>query len=121
MVKTQIIGDMRAYDLLVQAEAGLCSVTGSPEAPAKVGVSAADIATGMNAHALILEALIARGRTGQGQAIEVAMFDGVADWMSVPLVALDECRSGDGSPRHVARGDLTARNSPPSSRRFWRR
>lgn len=78
--------EMRAYDLLVQAEAGLCSVTGSPEAPAKVGVSAADIATGMNAHALILEALIARGRTGQGRAIEVAMFDGIADWMSVPLL-----------------------------------
>lgn len=78
--------DMRAYDLLVQAEAGLCSVTGSPEEPAKVGVSAADIATGMNAHALILEALIARRRIGKGRAIEVAMFDAIADWMSVPLL-----------------------------------
>ena len=78
--------DMRAYDLLVQAEAGLCSVTGSLHAPAKVGVSAADIATGMNAHALILEALIGRGLTGHGRAIEVAMFDAIADWMSVPLL-----------------------------------
>lgn len=78
--------DMRAYDMLVQAEAGICAVTGSPDAPAKVGVSIADIATGMNAHALVLEALIARGRTGKGRAIEVAMFDGMADWMSVPLL-----------------------------------
>jgi crotonobetainyl-CoA:carnitine CoA-transferase CaiB-like acyl-CoA transferase len=77
---------MRAYDMLVQAEAGICAVTGSPDAPAKVGVSIADIATGMNAHALVLEALIARGRTGKGRAIEVAMFDGIADWMSVPLL-----------------------------------
>jgi itaconate CoA-transferase len=77
---------MRAYDMLVQAEAGICAVTGSPAEPAKVGVSIADIATGMNAHALILEALIARGRTGKGKAIEVAMFDGMADWMSVPLL-----------------------------------
>ena len=78
--------DMRAYDMLVQAESGLCAVTGMPEAPSKVGVSVADIATGMNAHAAILEALIARGRSGRGQAIEIAMFDGMADWMSVPLL-----------------------------------
>jgi itaconate CoA-transferase len=79
---------MRAYDMLVQAESGLCAVTGSAEAMAKVGVSVADIATGTNAHALILEALIARERTGAGQAIEVAMFDAVADWMAVPLLHL---------------------------------
>ncbi|WP_395685999.1 CaiB/BaiF CoA transferase family protein [Aestuariivirga sp.] len=90
--------DMRAYDLLVQAEAGLCSVTGLPDAPAKVGVSAADIATGMNAHALILEALIARGRSGVGQAIEVAMFDSIADWMSVPL--LHWTSAGRDTARH---------------------
>ncbi len=79
---------MRAYDLLVQAESGLCSVTGSPEGPAKVGVSVADIATGMNAHALVLEALISRSITGKGGVIEVAMFDSMADWMSVPLLHL---------------------------------
>ncbi|MCB1380737.1 MAG: CoA transferase [Alphaproteobacteria bacterium] len=77
---------MRAYDMLVQAEAGICAVTGAPDAPAKVGVSVADIATGMNAHALILEALIGRGRSGEGRAIEVAMFDSMADWMGVPLL-----------------------------------
>lgn len=81
--------DMRAYDMLVQAESGICSVTGSPDEPAKVGVSIADIGTGINAHALILEALIARGVTGKGRAIEVAMFDSMADWMSVPLLHLN--------------------------------
>lgn len=78
--------EMRAYDFLVQAESGLCSVTGSPAERAKVGVSAADIATGMTAHAAILEALLARERTGQGAALEIAMFDVLADWMSVPLL-----------------------------------
>lgn len=78
--------EKRAYDMLVQAESGLCAVTGTPDVPSKVGVSAADIATGMNAHAAILEALIERGRTGRGQRIEIAMFDGIADWMSVPLL-----------------------------------
>ena len=78
--------DMKAYDLLVQAETGLCAITGSPDVPAKIGVSAADIATGSNAHAAILEALLERGQTGLGQAIEISMFDGIADWMAVPLL-----------------------------------
>jgi crotonobetainyl-CoA:carnitine CoA-transferase CaiB-like acyl-CoA transferase len=78
--------EMRAYDMLVQAEAGLCAVTGTPDAMAKVGVSVADVATGMSAHAAILEALIARGRTGKGRALEIAMFDAIADWMAVPLL-----------------------------------
>jgi crotonobetainyl-CoA:carnitine CoA-transferase CaiB-like acyl-CoA transferase len=77
---------MRAYDMLVQAESGLCAVTGTPETPSKVGVSAADIATGMNAHAAVLESLIERGLTGRGRQIEIAMFDGMADWMAVPLL-----------------------------------
>lgn len=77
---------MKAYDMLVQAESGLCAVTGTPEVPSKVGVSAADIATGCNAHAAVLEALIARGKTGLGQCIEISMFDGIADWMTVPLL-----------------------------------
>ena len=77
---------MRAYDMLVQAESGICAVTGTPEVPTKIGVSAADIATGMNAHAAILEALIARARTGRGAQIEIAMFDSMADWMAVPLL-----------------------------------
>jgi itaconate CoA-transferase len=78
--------DMRAYDMLVQAESGICAVTGTPETPSKVGVSIADTAAGMNAHAAVLEALIARGRDGRGRAIEIALFDGMADWMSVPLM-----------------------------------
>jgi formyl-CoA transferase len=76
----------KAYDLLIQAEAGLASVTGSPEAPARVGVSVCDIASGMNAYEAILEALIARERSGQGAALSVSMFDAVADWMTVPLL-----------------------------------
>lgn len=76
----------KAYDLLVQAEAGLASITGSPEAPARVGVSVVDIATGMNAYEAILEALLARGRSGEGTAISVSMFDATADWMTVPLL-----------------------------------
>ena len=72
--------------MLVQAESGLCSVTGTPETPSKVGVSVADIATGMNAHAAILEAIILREKTGMGQTIEISMFDTLADWMNVPML-----------------------------------
>jgi formyl-CoA transferase len=76
----------KAYDLLIQAESGLSSVTGGPEAPARVGVSVVDVATGMNAYEAILEALIGRARTGEGAAISVSMFDAMADWMTVPLL-----------------------------------
>ncbi len=78
--------DMKAYDLLVQAESGLASITGHPAGPGRVGVSVCDIACGMSAHAAVLEALIARGRTGQGARLEVSLFDGMADWMNVPLL-----------------------------------
>ena len=77
---------MKAYDLLVQAESGLCAITGTPEEPAKAGVPVADVATGGNAHAAVLEALIGRERTGTGQCIEVSMFDSLADWMTVPFL-----------------------------------
>ena len=77
---------MKAYDLLVQAESGLAMVTGRPEGPGRVGVSACDIACGMAAHAGVLEALIARGITGQGKGLAVSLFDGMADWMNVPLL-----------------------------------
>jgi len=76
----------KAYDLLVQAEAGLASVTGGPEAPARVGVSVVDIAAGMNAYESILEALLVRARTGEGAELSVSMFDAMADWMTVPLL-----------------------------------
>ncbi|WP_439532746.1 CaiB/BaiF CoA transferase family protein [Polymorphobacter sp.] len=78
--------EMKAYDLLIQCEAGLASITGTPEAPGRVGVSAADIACGMNAHAAILEALLGRERSGQGAEISVSLFDSIADWMAVPLL-----------------------------------
>jgi crotonobetainyl-CoA:carnitine CoA-transferase CaiB-like acyl-CoA transferase len=77
---------MKAYDLLVQAESGLASITGHPAGPGRVGVSVVDIATGMNAHAAVLEALIARGITGRGAGIQVSLFDAMADWMNVPLI-----------------------------------
>ena len=77
---------MKAYDLLVQAESGLASITGHPAGPGRVGVSACDIAAGMAAHAGILEALIERGITGAGKGLKVSLFDGMADWMNVPLL-----------------------------------
>jgi crotonobetainyl-CoA:carnitine CoA-transferase CaiB-like acyl-CoA transferase len=76
----------KGYDLLIQAESGLASVTGSADAPGRIGVSVCDIATGMNAYAGILEALIARGRTGVGAALEVSLFDAAAEWMATTLV-----------------------------------
>jgi itaconate CoA-transferase len=78
--------DMKAYDLLVQAESGLAAVTGSPDAPGRVGVSIVDVSTGLTAYSAILEALQARNRTGRGSGIAVSLFDVMADWMSVPLL-----------------------------------
>jgi len=79
----------KAYDLLVQCESGLASVTGTPDGPGRVGVSVCDIATGMTAHAGICEALVGRDRTGKGSGLSVAMFDVMADWMAVPLLFHD--------------------------------
>jgi formyl-CoA transferase len=76
----------KAYDLLIQAESGVSSVTGGPEGPARVGVSIVDIAAGLNAYEAILEALIARDRSGEGAEISVSMFDAMAEWMTVPLL-----------------------------------
>lgn len=80
------MSDRKAYDLLVQAESGLCSITGGPETAARVGISLVDIATGATAHAAILEALMAREKTGAGAHIAVSMFDVMADWLTVPLL-----------------------------------
>jgi len=79
----------RAYDLLVQAESGLASITGTEHAPGRVGISATDIGTGMYAHAAVLEALIARQKSGVGRAIKVSLFSSMAEWMAVPLLAMD--------------------------------
>lgn len=76
----------KAYDLLIQADSGLCSITGGPDSPARVGISMVDIATGSTAYSSILEALIQRGITGQGGHISLSMFDVIADWLTVPLL-----------------------------------
>ena len=78
--------DMKAYDLLVQAEVGLVSISGAPGAYGRVGVSVVDISTGINAALAINEALVARTRTGEGRSIKLSLFDVMADWMSVPLL-----------------------------------
>jgi crotonobetainyl-CoA:carnitine CoA-transferase CaiB-like acyl-CoA transferase len=78
--------DAKAYDLLIQCESGLASITGTPEAPGRVGISIADIACGTYAHAGILEALLTRAHTGKGIGIAVSLFDALADWMTVPLL-----------------------------------
>jgi formyl-CoA transferase len=87
----------KAYDLLIQAESGLASITGGPESAARVGVSVVDVACGMNAYEAILEALIARGKTGEGTEISVSLFDSMADWMTVPLLQ----HEGGKSPRRL--------------------
>ena len=75
----------KAYDLLVQCEAGLLSVTGTPDEPAKAGISVADIAAGMYAYSGVLTALYERERTGAGTSLEVAMLDALGEWMSQPF------------------------------------
>jgi itaconate CoA-transferase len=77
--------DKKAYDLLIQSESGLLSVTGTPETPSKAGCSIVDIASGMYAYSNILAALIQRGRTGNGCRIDVSMLESMAEWMSFPL------------------------------------
>lgn len=78
--------DMKAYDLLIQAETGLAAITGSPEQPGRVGVSIVDLAAGMQAFNGILQMLIQRGRTGKGGGISVSLFDAMADLMTVPFL-----------------------------------
>ncbi|WP_153506159.1 CaiB/BaiF CoA transferase family protein [Cumulibacter manganitolerans] len=75
----------KAYDLLVQCEAGLVSVTGTEQTPSKAGISVADIAAGMYAYTGALTALLQRGRTGEGATIEVSMLEALAEWMSFPM------------------------------------
>ncbi|MEV4136907.1 CaiB/BaiF CoA-transferase family protein [Dactylosporangium sp. NPDC049742] len=77
--------EKKAYDLLVQCEAGLVSVTGTPEDPAKVGISVADIAAGMYTYTGVLTALIRKGRTGEGATLEISMLEALAEWMGFPM------------------------------------
>jgi itaconate CoA-transferase len=77
--------DKKAYDLLIQSEAGLLSITGTEEEPSKVGISVADIAAGMYAYSGILTALLKRHTTGQGTAVDVSMFEALGEWMGYPM------------------------------------
>jgi crotonobetainyl-CoA:carnitine CoA-transferase CaiB-like acyl-CoA transferase len=109
---------MKAYDMLVQAESGLCSITGSPEQDGRIGVSACDIGTGLYAHAAILEALYARERSAQGSAIKISMFGAMADWMAVPLMRFDYGgtklpRTGLSHPLIQPYGAYATRDGPP--------
>ena len=76
----------KAYDLVIQAEAGLMSITGTPEQPSKVGISIADIATGMYAYSGILAALLHRRQTGRGGAVEISMLEALGEWMGYPYL-----------------------------------
>lgn len=80
------LADLKAYDLLVQAEIGLSSITGNEHGPARTGVSVCDIAAGMTAYQAILEALIGRATTGMGRHIAVSLFHALGDWMNVPYL-----------------------------------
>ena len=80
---------MKAYDLLVQCESGMASITGTPDAPGRIGVSACDINCGQQAYAAILEALIERESSGAGTIVKVSLFDGMAEWLAVPLLHYD--------------------------------
>ncbi len=77
--------DKKAYDLLIQSEAGMLSITGTPEEPSKAGNSMADIAAGMYAYTNILSALLLRAKTGQGSHIDVSMLEALGEWMGYPL------------------------------------
>lgn len=110
--------DMKAYDMLVQAESGLCSITGTPEAPGRVGVSICDIACGMYAYTAVLEALYARTRSGEGCAIDLSLFGSIADWMTVPLLAHEHDgqafeRTGLSHPMIQPYGAYDTRDGPP--------
>jgi itaconate CoA-transferase len=78
--------DKKAYDLLIQSEAGLLSITGTAEQPSKVGASVADICTGMYAYSGVLSGLLQRSRSGKGSRVEVAMFEALCEWMTQPLL-----------------------------------
>jgi crotonobetainyl-CoA:carnitine CoA-transferase CaiB-like acyl-CoA transferase len=102
--------DKKAYDLLVQSEAGLVSITGTEDTPSKVGISIADIAAGMYAFSGILAALLRRERTGEGAALEVSLFDAVAEWMGFPAYYTDY--GGEAPARSGARHAAIAPYGP---------
>ena len=92
--------DKKAYDLLVQSETGVLSITGSEDEPAKVGISVADISAGMYAFSSILAALLRREKTDEGSSLEISLFDSLAEWMSYPVYY---AYGGTAPPRSGAR------------------
>jgi len=92
------VADKKAYDLLVQAESGLITISGGPTELGRIGVSMVDAGTGMTAYYGVLEAIIQRGITGRGSGVRVSLFDVAADWMTVPLAQHD---FGAGGPKRV--------------------
>ncbi len=104
----------KAYDLLVQSEAGLLSLTGTPDEPAKAGISVADIAAGMYAYSGILTALLARTSHGRGAVVDVSLFDALGEWMSAP--ALYAAYGGSAPPRTGPHHASIAPYGPVTSR-----
>jgi itaconate CoA-transferase len=100
----------KSYDMLIQAESGLASITGTAE-PSRVGVSVCDIASGMNAYEAILEAVIYRQRTGEGADLSISMFDAMADWMTVPLLQ----EEAGFPPKRIGRRTSRSRPTAPSA------
>lgn len=89
--------DMKAYDLLIQAESGLAAISGTPEAPGRCGISICDMVCATNAYAGILQAIVARERTGVGAGLSISLFDCLADWMSIFLSVYE--LTGKAPPR----------------------
>jgi len=107
--------DLKAYDLLVQAESGLSTITGNEAGMARVGVSVCDIAAGMTAFQAVLQALLGRERTGQGRHIDVSLFHALADWMNVPYLQYayggkEPARSGLNHPTIAPYGAYACRD-----------
>jgi itaconate CoA-transferase len=102
--------DKKAYDLLVQSEAGLVSITGTPETPAKVGISIADIAAGMYAFSGVVAALLRREKSGEGATLDISLFDSLAEWMGFP--AYYTRYGGTPPPRSGARNAVIAPYGP---------
>ena len=98
--------DKKAYDMLVQAESGVVSLTGTPESPAKVGVSMADISSGLYAYSSVLAALYARERSGRGERIDISMFECLTEWMMPPMYVW--MGTGEIPPRNGVRHNMIA-------------
>jgi itaconate CoA-transferase len=108
--------ERKAYDLLVQAEVGLVSITGTEDTPSRVGISVADIAAGMYAYSGILTALFNRTNTGEGASLDVSLFDALGEWMSAPAYYATyggsaPPRTGDAHPTIAPYERFVARDS----------